>query len=170
MYSPYPCVSQGTKGKGRHVENLNDPINITVDLNRKNLQRTASRWVVSSPVLRTPSALSEIRSSQGTAKSSLHWSTTGFVLSASLYDSVICSIQGDLLQFWCRRSLGLLSRLLLPWLGLFCFVWGLLCNSSPGVIHFCVGGLYGLCASEEDMLLKQQGAPRGHAVHLSNSA
>lgn len=53
-----------------------------------------------------------------------------------------------------------------PRLGWFCFVWGSLCNSSPGVICVWAGGLCGLRAGELDALPKQQGHPKGAPCSL----
>lgn len=56
-----------------------------------------------------------------------------------------------------------------PWLGLFCFVWGSLCNSRPGVISICAGGLCGLCTCELNVLFQWQAAPQGSTTRQSNS-
>lgn len=118
---------------------------------------------------RAPSSLSEIRYSRGIAKLRLHWNTTGFVLQASLYDSVMAESRGALRSQETMRSGIVTPGFYCPWLGLFCFVWGSLCNSSPGVICIYAGGSCGFCACELDVLPKEQGASQGCTTQPSNS-
>lgn len=137
------------------------------------LGRICKRWNLAElsqvRFLRTPSSLSETRYSDGMAKFSPHCSTTGFVLQASLYDSIICNIQGNLCSSGADVFWACYPRLLLPLVGFVLFVWGSLCNSSPGVVCVCAGGLCGLCTCELDVLFQWQAVPQGCATQHSNS-
>lgn len=126
-------------------------------------------WIVSSlsQGLPTPSVKSD---TAGIAKLRLHWSTTGFVLQASLMILWSGWVQGSPVQSGDLHTLGLLSQGFTA-RGWACFVskvWGSLCNSSPGVICICVGACVG-CVLVNWMCSQRAGStPRGATRSLAS--
>lgn len=132
------------------------------------LGRICKRWSLAESsqghFLRTPSSLNETRYSDGIAKFRLHWSTTGFVLQASL----VCR---QPLQFWCRCFPGLLSQAFtaLGWVYFVLFGGRYVIPalaSSASVQGACVGCVHvnWMCSSNGRQ--RPKGAPHGILTHL----